>query len=638
VAVSPQGEVHVVWEDYRDTPGSGEIYYKRNSSTQGFAGCLTDSSNARHLLRDPTRGVVHFVFASEEDSIYYTRSTNDGVSWSLPTNLGTKGRNPAIGLAMQNPTVYPPWLAVCIAYNGGRNLSGPGELSYFYNDGFSDPGSGTWHYFQGISGDNPGAPSLITVGSQVYVAYLTGPPLNQHLVCQNFPFDYNWHVIETIDNSTYTSRQPSLSADVNGAVYAVWQRDNQIYYTPRAGGTWPPPRRMDQVGPSQQPFTECYAESVFAVWSEGSGTASEVWRAGFSLNDPLHQWYYVQVTNNSVPSVSPTQAFREFTTWSEGTSGQPDIYYYSPNTNWGRGAVEANTPTWSYWPHSQMTYVMSPMGTAAYLWSAWTESPNPGLPPYTVLTKKTYFPPPPPPGGGDSFGSYYSVQAGQDTASPYCRKRDGVLHFGNKSVDFARDSLIYELPYLDPLYDYYVKIASYRETGSNWAQAISLSGLALRTVQFAPSVVDTAWLRIPRALYRRDRKVVFTAKNVRGDYVTLLGMVLYQVDPTIQGGGPQSSGSVSTPVREVFSAYPNPTTFQTQIQYSLKTSGRVSLSVYDVGGRLVQRIVDAEQPAGVYRETWDGRGQDGQRASPGVYFIRLSVPGKVQTARVVVVR
>jgi hypothetical protein len=285
-----------------------------------------------------------------------------------------------------------------------------------------------------------------------------------------------------------------------------------------------------------------------------------------------------------------------------------------------------------------MAYWDDASGRHADLWSAWTDRESPTSGPYAVLTEYNTFNPPPPPGGGDA-GSYYSVQAGQATPSPYCRTRDGVLHYSGKSVDFARDSLVYELPYLDPMYDYFVRVSSYREKGNGWTAALSMNGRVLRNHSFAPNCVDTVWIKIPYGLYKQDRKVTFAVKNSRGDFVSLLGMTLFQVDPnrTRNGWGPQSGVPVSMPLKDVFAVYPNPMNRQTEVEYGLKVPGKVSLSVYDLEGRLVQRIVDADQPAGVYHAAWDGRGQDGRTAPAGVYFFRLSMPDKTKTARVVMI-
>jgi len=103
-------------------------------------------------------------------------------------------------------------------------------------------------------------------------------------------------------------------------------------------------------------------------------------------------------------------------------------------------------------------------------------------------------------------------------------------------------------------------------------------------------------------------------------------------------GGGQSGEVVSLPVKEVFAVYPNPMNDRAQVEYSLKSPGTVDLSVYDVMGRLVRKVVHSSQPAGVHKVAWDGRNEEGKPASGGVYFVRLTSPGVSKTTKVVVVR
>jgi len=577
------------------------------------------------------------VMHSEDDSVYYCRSTDNGDSWSTPLILGY-GKYPTVGLVQLPWMIWPPLMVVSIAYVSPNGS----QLLYQWNDGTSDPGTGTWYAdtISPIGGKDAGAPSLVTggdeyVGQGVFVAYASTVGDEKHLFCNRFFYsDPGNAVVEPMDVTSNNPGQPCLSVDGNLGVHAAWKRGDQIRYARRNGGAWNDTSRVDQTADlSQQPFIECYGDSVYVVWSEGFYSPSDVIRTAKHLLYGTWQYYNASQSLN-IASESPTQAWREFTTWSDSASGaQSDVWYYSPQ--WGKGDSCANTSTWSYWPHSQMSY---PLAGGAYLWSAWTESPIRNQPPYTVLTKRSYFAPPPPPGGDDGFGGYYSVQAGKDVPSPYLKKRDGVMKFRDKAVDFARDSLVYELPYLDPQYDYYLKVSSYREAGSNWAQALSVGDSLIRSVQLRSNQVDTAWLKIPPQAYQKDRKVRFSLKNVRGDYVTSLGLMLYQRDPLRGKGGGQSAGLADLPLRDVFEVSPNPTRGELQVEYSLRTPGRVDLSIYDVVGRLVKRVVNDRQPAGVYRAAWDGRDQTGRLSGSGVYFLRLNTPERVKTKRLVVVR
>jgi len=66
------------------------------------------------------------------------------------------------------------------------------------------------------------------------------------------------------------------------------------------------------------------------------------------------------------------------------------------------------------------------------------------------------------------------------------------------------------------------------------------------------------------------------------------------------------------------SNYPNPFNPQTTIRYQLPKAGHVKLQVFDLSGRLVQTLVDENQPTGEYSKIWNA-----ENVSSGIYFYRL---------------
>jgi flagellar hook assembly protein FlgD len=64
----------------------------------------------------------------------------------------------------------------------------------------------------------------------------------------------------------------------------------------------------------------------------------------------------------------------------------------------------------------------------------------------------------------------------------------------------------------------------------------------------------------------------------------------------------------------------------------------VEIEVYGIGGRLVKRIVDASLEAGTHRLTWDGRNEQGQMVSSGVYLYRASIDGERMERKVVMLK
>ena len=73
--------------------------------------------------------------------------------------------------------------------------------------------------------------------------------------------------------------------------------------------------------------------------------------------------------------------------------------------------------------------------------------------------------------------------------------------------------------------------------------------------------------------------------------------------------------------------YPNPFNPVTTISYDLHRDSDVILTIYDISGRLVERLVDQKQNAGNYTVQWDASAR-----SSGVYFYKIST-GEFQKVR-----
>ena len=65
-------------------------------------------------------------------------------------------------------------------------------------------------------------------------------------------------------------------------------------------------------------------------------------------------------------------------------------------------------------------------------------------------------------------------------------------------------------------------------------------------------------------------------------------------------------------------AYPNPFNPVTSINYTLSGRDHVTLSVYNLTGKLIETLVDDKQDAGSYTLVWDAANQPS-----GMYFLRM---------------
>jgi hypothetical protein len=84
--------------------------------------------------------------------------------------------------------------------------------------------------------------------------------------------------------------------------------------------------------------------------------------------------------------------------------------------------------------------------------------------------------------------------------------------------------------------------------------------------------------------------------------------------------------------------YPNPFNPTTTIRYKLEQPGQVRLSIFDMTGREVMRVIDQYQVGGMYSVTWNGKDEAGQPLASGVYFANLNVNGKFTTVRMTLMK
>ncbi|GAI33721.1 unnamed protein product, partial [marine sediment metagenome] len=84
--------------------------------------------------------------------------------------------------------------------------------------------------------------------------------------------------------------------------------------------------------------------------------------------------------------------------------------------------------------------------------------------------------------------------------------------------------------------------------------------------------------------------------------------------------------------------YPNPFKTETAIHYQLPQPNTVTIAIYNVSGQLMQTLVNEHRDAGYYTIHWDGRSQDSQRVSNGVYFCRMVAGEYVSVKKILLMR
>lgn len=117
-------------------------------------------------------------------------------------------------------------------------------------------------------------------------------------------------------------------------------------------------------------------------------------------------------------------------------------------------------------------------------------------------------------------------------------------------------------------------------------------------------------------------------------YICAFDGKIYRFKPTPTG----SSGSLPVlPERFALGQnFPNPFNPVTKIPYRLDQAGKVSITIYDLNGKLVNTLVDSMVSMGQHSVSWDGSDFEGKLLAGGVYFYRLKVDNiVVQTRKMV---
>ncbi|MGE5179707.1 MAG: FG-GAP-like repeat-containing protein [Bacteroidota bacterium] len=131
---------------------------------------------------------------------------------------------------------------------------------------------------------------------------------------------------------------------------------------------------------------------------------------------------------------------------------------------------------------------------------------------------------------------------------------------------------------------------------------------------------------------RGDLDPVLEPRGVYGVIVNLTG--------TMQDGARMMAVACIPPEHALPYVAPNPArrSSGSGVFVEVPSDGtRVTITVHDVRGRLIRKLVDSPMTGGPHRIAWDCRREDGSPAAGGIYFVRTVVGATERSSRVVLV-
>ena len=446
------------------------------------------------------------------------------------------------------------------------------------------------------------------------------------------PFNPSQFQPVTVDGPAGTPcLRPSLARhDWTNSLHAVWLKGSEVLYSSKLidGGNWDPPVSIATGGSLHDPSIEVYGDGAHAVWAAQTICGIKIFhffrtigQAGWSVPK--------EVSDCTAECGSPQMAAGKYCFWWQKNIN-PDnweIYYatwdgyeWSGRTNFSATSQHSVSPQVAFWPGM--------IGTQFYCF--WTED---NAPPFQEYFKTGWGP----------LSDFFSLDAGQVNPSPYTIHRGSYLQYGQhpeKTVDTDESDLSYCFRHLDPRKMYLLRASYYQETGSPIGLEVKVDGATFANVAVPNRSVirGEAWL--PAELFA-DSVIELSIQKRSGVLGALGCLALCEAEPKGEGG-PQSSGLTGLALPKEFSmgmGYPNPMTSDVRIAYALPKASWVDLTVYNLSGQVVRRLVSEPSKApGRYTVRWDGRNEIGHRVPAGVYFYRLKAEGFAETKKLVVVR
>lgn len=315
VAVDSGGGIHVAY--YDNTNPFEDVYYKRSTNggtswspptrlswVSGYSGCpdlAADSGTGIHL--------VWFDNFTENNEIYYKRSTDSGASWSSLTRLTWNS----------GTSLFP---AVAADSSGGIHVvwadNTPGNDEIYYkrstNGGasWSPPLRLTWTYEL-----SSGAAIAVDASDGIHVVWHDRSPGDYEIFYKHSTDrGVSWSAPTRLTWNPKPSWGPSIAADSGSGIHVVWTDDSPVYefevlYYKRStdsGASWSGITRLTwQV---RVPWYPCIA-------ADSMGGVHVVWWGDADTNGDI---YFKQSLDSGVTWSGITRL-----TWNPGRSEYPAI-------------------------------------------------------------------------------------------------------------------------------------------------------------------------------------------------------------------------------------------------------------------------------------------------------------------------
>ncbi len=84
--------------------------------------------------------------------------------------------------------------------------------------------------------------------------------------------------------------------------------------------------------------------------------------------------------------------------------------------------------------------------------------------------------------------------------------------------------------------------------------------------------------------------------------------------------------------------YPNPFNSTTTISYQINKKEKVNIEIYNISGEHIITLVNNWQEPGEYKVVWNGKRENGEAISSGIYFIKLKAGNSIKNKKMILIK
>lgn len=336
--VARGSELHVIWADYRYSPNTSEIMYRRSPDAGDtwlpFARVSHHPASSDYPSLEVSNGVVHVVWQDNRDGnteIYHRSSADGGATWSEARNLSRNSadsRYPAIvssgdaiDVVWEDTRYGASEILLARSTDGGISWSAPVRLT-------NAPGASAF-------------PSLSTGGGTVFLVWQDARGgRNEIYLKRSTDHGSTWSDAVRVTHGSVSSETPSL-VDDGRIIHLTWvdRRDDhtsfEVYSKASGdrGETWSPPHRLSHAsGNSFVPSIEASGDNVVVFWHDERLGNPDIYYS--ESHDRGRTWSdEVNLSDDPADSYSPFVAIsgqKVHLIWQDGRNPGPnnhDIFY-----------------------------------------------------------------------------------------------------------------------------------------------------------------------------------------------------------------------------------------------------------------------------------------------------------------------